>query len=140
MQFTIYIDDTLYNFLQARAEENGVSLSALINDQLQEDFTEALGRSVSFIDTYNSVKAAIINYKNSLETGKKFCLLDVPEFVNPIYADIRSKLGKTFSAEVLAGTCPELHDIERVQTASGRYAEAKRGTSKGAVYRKIQVD
>ena len=82
MQNVIFISEELQSIIDKKAEAIGITTSAYISDFLENSFKNELNgvSQKSYVELYSELRQAVIDYKNTLEHGKKFTLRDVPYY------------------------------------------------------------
>jgi len=146
MQNNIFLSDDLQTVLDRKSSAIGITTAAFITDFLEQSFKDELNGvpSKSYVQLYSELRASIINYTNTLNSGSKFTLHDVPYYKNlgvtavvgthSIPTALRARLGRSFNDEIRVKKPTDLNRIKRAVTKSGKPAFDKSGNTSAAIY------
>lgn len=149
MQNNIFLPDQLQTVLDKKATAIGITTAAFITDFLTQSFKDELNGipKKSYIDLYSELRQAVIDYKNTLNSGDKFTLRDVEYYKNLsitavnekhiVPAGTRARLGRSINEDIRLNKSCEFADVKRTVTKSGKPAFSKAGNTSAAIYEKI---
>lgn len=149
MQNNIFLPDQLQTVLDKKATAIGITTAAFITDFLTQSFKDELNGipKKSYIDLYSELRQAVIDYKNTLNSGDKFTLRDVEYYKNLsitavnekhiVPAGTRARLGRSINEDIRLNKSSEFADVKRTVTKSGKPAFSKAGNTSAAIYEKI---
>lgn len=149
MQNVIFISEELQSVIDKKAEAIGITTSAYISDFLENSFKNELNGvpQKSYVELYSELRQAVIDYKNTLEHGKKFTLRDVPYYAelsvttvngtHSISSALRARLGRSINEDIRLQKTKEFKDVRRAVTKTGKLAFRTVDNTKAAVYEKI---